>query len=108
MMQPEHALHNLTVVRRDLARLIALEATWFDASFQPDDRIGHRAEWANTIDRFSAVVDAYASGQIDGDVAAQVIDVARLLVSVAPVLGRMHLRQPSADDLRRLGILSVA
>ena len=107
-MQRDRALNHLAAVRRDLDRLIALERSWFDDAFLPDDRIGYRAEWDNTLDRFSSVVRAHVVGQLDPDVAAQLIDVAKLLVSSSPALERMHLRVPAADDLKRVGILSAA
>jgi hypothetical protein len=107
-MQRDRALNHLAAIRRDLKRLTALERSWFDDAFLPDDRIGYRAEWDNTLDRFAAVVRAYVDDRLDDDVAAQLVDVARLLVAFTPALERMQLRQPSADDLRRLGILSAA
>jgi hypothetical protein len=107
-MQRDRALHHVTAIRRDVDHLTALERSWFDDTFEPDDRIGYRAEWANTVDRFSAVVQAFAGGRLDNNVAAQLVDVARLLVAFTPSLERMQLRQPPADDLRRLGILSAA
>jgi len=107
-MERDRALHDLAAVRRDLDRLTTLERSWFDDAFLPDDRIGYRAEWVNTLDRFSSVVRAYVDGRLDPDVSAQLIDVARLVVSTSPILERMHLRLPSSDDLKRVGILSAA
>jgi hypothetical protein len=107
-MQRDRALNHLAAIRRDLARLTALERSWFDDAFLPDDRIGYRAEWDNTLDRFAAVVEAHAAGRLDRHVADQIVDVARALVAFGPSLERMQLRQPSPDDLRRLGILSAA
>ncbi len=107
-MQRDRALNHLAAVRRDLDRLTALEPSWFDDEFPRDDRIGYRAEWDNTLDRFSAVIRAYAAGRLDRHVAAQLVDVARALVAFAPSLERMQLRQPSPDDLTQLGILSAA
>ncbi len=107
-MQRDRALNHLAAVRRDLARLTALERSWFDDAFPPDDRIGYRAEWDNTLDRFSAVVQAHAAGRLDRQVAGQLVDVARALAAFAPSLERMQLRQPSPDDLKHLGILSAA
>jgi hypothetical protein len=107
-MQRARALNHLAALRRDLKRLTALERPWFDDDFLPDDRIGYRAEWDNTVDRFVAVVRAYVDGRLDDDVAAELIDVARVLVEFTPTLEHMQLRQPSADDLRRLGVLSPA
>jgi len=107
-MQRDRALNHLAAVRRDLARLVTLERAWLDDAFLADDRIGYRAEWDNTLDRFSAVVRAHVDGRLDPDIVAQLIDVAERLVTLAPSLERMHLRQPSADDLRRLGVLSAA
>jgi hypothetical protein len=107
-MQRDRALHYLKAIRRDVERLTSLRASWLDDSFPADDRIGYRAEWANTVDRFSSVVQAYTNRELDADVAAELIDVANLLVSFGPSLDRMQLRQPAPDDLRRLGILSAA
>lgn len=107
-MQRDRALNHLAAVRRDLARLADLERSWFDAAFLPDDRIGYRAEWENTLDRFETVVQAYAAGRLDRHAAAQLVDVARAMMGFAPSLERMQLRQPSPDDLRRLGVLSAA
>src|SRR5688500_1178583 len=107
-MQRDRALNHLAAIRRDLNRLTVLERSWFDDDFLPDDRIGYRAEWDNTLDRFAAVVESHAAGHLDHDVADQTVDVARALVASMPVLERMQLRQPSPDDLRRLGILSTA
>ena len=104
----DRALHRLAAIRRELEQLTALEHSWFEADFLPDDRIGYRAEWDNTLDRFSSVVQAHIDGRLDPDVSAQLIDVARLLVSASPILERMHLRLPSADDLKQAGILSAA
>ena len=98
-MQRNRALHYLTVIRRDIGRLTALEGSWFDDDFLPDDRTGYRAEWANSLDRFSAIVRAGADRQLDDDVADQVIDVARLLASMSRSLDRMRLRPPSSEDL---------
>ena len=107
-MQRDRALHNLRATRRDVDRLTALKTSWFDDSFLADDRIGYRAEWSNTLDRFSSVVQAYAKHELDADVAAELIDVANLLVGFGPALEQMQLREPSPDDLRRLGVLSAA
>ena len=107
-MQRDRALNRLAAIRRDLTHLTALERYWFDDAFLPDDRIGYRAEWDNTLDRFSAVVQAYADGRLDQDVAADLIEVARTLAAFSPALDRMQLRQPSPDDLRLLGVLSAA
>jgi hypothetical protein len=107
-MQRDRALHHLRAIRRDVDRLTALRAAWFDDSFLADDRIGYRAEWSNALDRFSSVVRAHASQELDADVSAELIGVAKLLVRFSPSLERMQLRQPSPDDLRRLGILSAA
>jgi hypothetical protein len=107
-MQRDRALNHLSAVRRDLDRLAVLEGSWFDDTFLPDDRSGYRAEWDNTLDRFSAVVRAHAAGGLDRDVVVQLVDVARSLVAFAPSLERMQLRRPTADDLRQLGILSAA
>jgi hypothetical protein len=107
-MQRDRVLHHLAAIRRDVDQLAALERSWCDGVLSSNDRIGYGAEWENTVDRFSAVVNAYADGQIDHEVAVQVVDVAQLLVAFTPHLERMHLRQPSADDLRRVGILSAA
>ena len=85
--------------------MTALEPSW--ATLEPDDRIGYRAEWSNIVDRFAAVIRAYADDQLDHDVAAELIEVANILVEFVPALERMQLRQPSADDLRRLGVLSA-
>ena len=107
-MQRDRALNHLAAIRRDLNRLTGLERFWSDDTFLPDDRTGYRAEWDNTLDRFAAVVRAYADGQLDDDVAVELVDIANLLATFAPTLDRMQLRQPSPDDLRRLGILSAA
>ncbi len=107
-MQRDRALNHLAAIRRDLARLTALERSWFDDAFLPDDRIGYRAEWDNTLDRFSAVIRAYVEDQLEHDVVAELLEVANVLVEFMPALERMQLRQPSPDDLRRLGILSAA
>ena len=105
-MQRDRALNHLKAIRRELGQLSALEPS--GATLEPNDRIGYRAEWANIIDRFTAVVQAYVDGGLDEEIATQLIEVARLLVAFTPSLERMKLRQPSADDLRRLGILSAA
>ena len=107
-MQRDRALHHLASIRREIEHLTALEATWFGEDFLPDDRIGYRAEWANALDRFSVVAEAYAGRTLDPETATELIDVARLIVAFGPVLDRMQLRQPSPNDLRRLGILSAA
>jgi hypothetical protein len=107
-MQRDRALHHLKAIRRDVERLTVLRTSWSDDSFSADDRIGYRAEWSNTVDRFSSVVQAYANRELDADVAVELIDVANLLVGFGPSLERMQLRQPEPDDLRRLGILSAA
>jgi hypothetical protein len=104
-MQRESALHHLTAIRREVGQLTALEPSW--DTLQPDDRIGYRAEWDNTLDRFAAVVRAYVDDRLDHDIATQLVDVARLLVAFTPALERMLLRQPSPDDLRQLGIPSA-
>jgi hypothetical protein len=105
-MQRERALHHLKAIRREVSRLTSLEPSW--VGLDSDDRIGYRAEWSNVVDRFSAVVRAYADDQLDHDVSSQVLDIARILLTFSPTLDRMQLRQPSADDLRRLGIPSAA
>jgi hypothetical protein len=105
-MQRDRALHHLTAIRREVGQFTDLESSW-DA-LEPDDRIGYRAEWDNMLDRFSAVVQAYVDRRLGHDVSAQLVDVARCLVAFTPSLERMQLRQPSADDLRHLGILSAA
>ena len=64
-MQRERALHHLKTVRREIAHLTAIEQPGLDGSISADDRIGFRAEWTNVVDRFSAVVGAYAEGQLD-------------------------------------------
>lgn len=107
-MQRDRALNHLAAIRRDLDRLTALERSWFDDAFLPDDRIGYRAEWDNTLDRFSAVVQAHVDGRLDHDVAAKLVEVANTVAGFMPALERMRLRQPSADDLRRLGVPSAA
>ena len=107
-MQRDRALNHLQGIRRDVARITALRMSWFDDSFLADDRIGYRAEWSSSVDRFSSVVQAYPNRELHADVTTDLIDVANLLVSVGPSLERMQLRQPSPDDLRRLGILSAA
>jgi hypothetical protein len=107
-MQRDRALNHLKAVRRDLDRLGALESAWFDDAFPPDDRIGFRAEWDNTLDRFSAVIQAHAAGRLDSDIMAQLIDIAQDVVAFAPALERMKLRQPAPGDLKELGILSAA
>jgi hypothetical protein len=107
-MQRDRALNHLRAIRREIDELTKLESVWFSDSFLADDRIDHRAEWANAVDRFSAVADAHAAGRIDPDVVAQLIDVARVLAVFAPTLKRMQLRQIPSDDLKRLGVLSVA
>jgi hypothetical protein len=107
-MRRDRALHHLAAIRREVEHLTALEPSWLDDSLLPDDRIGLRAEWANLIDRFAAVALAYMDGQLDADVGAQLIDVARLLSAFVPTMERMHLRQPSADDMKRLGVPSAA
>ena len=105
-MQRDRALNHLKAIRREVSQLAAREPSW--DTLEPDDRIGYRAEWSNTVDRFAAVVQAYVDDRLDSDVAADLVDVANVLVAFAPTLEQMHLRQPSADDLRRLGILSAA
>lgn len=107
-MQQDRARNHLAAIRRDLTRLTDLEPSWFDDTFLPDDRVGYRAEWENTLDRFSAVVQAHAAGQLDRHVATELAEVARTLAAFVPSLDRMKLRQPSPDDLRLLGILSAA
>ena len=107
-MQRDRALNHLRAIRREVDRLIAVEQSWFDDSFLADDRIDHRAEWANMVDRFSAAVPAHADGQLDPDVVTELTAVARLLATFAPALERMQLRQIAAEDLRRLGVLSIA
>ena len=107
-MQRDRALHHLRAIRRDVEHLTGLTTSWFDDGFLADDRIGARAEWSNTVDRFASVVQAYANRELDADIAVELIEVAKLLVSFGPSLERMQLRQPSPDDLRRLGILSAA
>src|SRR5438552_431438 len=107
-MKRDRALHHLAAVRRNIDRLTALEGPWLDDALLPDDRIGYRAEWDNTLDRLSVVVQAHIAGRLDRDIGAQLVDIARALVAFAPSLERMQLRQPSPDDLRRLGILSAA
>src|SRR3954454_7875984 len=102
-MQRDRALNHLKAVRREVGQLTALEPSW--AALEPDDRIGYRAEWDNTLDRFAAVVRGHGDSALDGDVVADLVDVATLLVTHAPALERMQLRQPSPDDLRRVGIL---
>src|SRR5262249_13714355 len=104
----DRALNHLSAIRRDLARLATLERSWFDDAFLADDRIGYRAEWDNTLDRFSAVVQAHAAGRLDRDVIAQLVEVARALAAFSPSLQRMQLRLPPPDDLAQLGILSAA
>jgi len=105
-MQRDRALNHLKAIRREVSQLTVRESSW--GALEPDDRIGYRAEWDNTLDRFSAVVQAYGDQRLDQDIATQLIDVARILADFTPSLVRMQLRQPSADDLRRLGILSAA
>jgi hypothetical protein len=105
-MQRDRALNHLKAIRREVGQLTALEPAW--AALESDDRIGYRAEWENTLDRFAAVVRAYVDDRLEDDVAAELTDVAKVLVAFAPTLERMQLRQPSPDDLRRLGILSAA
>lgn len=105
-MQRDRALNHLKAIRREVGQLTALEPSW--ATLEPDDRIGYRAEWSNTVDRFAAVIRAYVDDQLDRDVAAELVEVANTLVRFMPTLERMQLRQPSPDDLRRLGILSAA
>jgi hypothetical protein len=107
-MQRDRALNHLAAIHRDLDRLTALERSWFDDDFLSDDRVGYRAEWDNTLDRFIAVIRASVDGRLDDDVTAELLDVAKGLVAFAPSLERMKLRQPSSEDLRRLGILSTA
>ena len=107
-MQRDRARNHLAAIRRDLDRLAALERSWFADDFLPDDRIGYRAEWENTLDRFSAVVRPTPHGHLDRDVTAQLIELARTLVAFAPSLDRMKLRQPLPDNIRQLGILSAA
>ena len=105
-MQRDRALNHLKAICREVRQLTALEPSW--GALEPDDRIGYRAEWDNTLDRFSAVVQAYVDNRLDQDVAAELVDVANILVNFVPALKHMQLRQPSSDDLRRLGILSAA
>ena len=105
-MQRDRALHHLKAVRREISQLTTLEPSW--STLEPDDRIGSRAEWDNTLDRFAAVIRAYTDGQLDDDVTVELLEVANLLVAFVPSIERMQLRQPSAEDLRRLGILSAA
>jgi hypothetical protein len=106
-MQRDRVLHNLAAIRREIHHLSDLERSWRDGPLSADDRIGYRAEWENSLDRFAAVAAAYARGQVDHDIADQAIDVAKALVSFTPSLDRMQLRRPSADDLRLLGVLSA-
>lgn len=105
-MQRDRALNHLKAIRREVGQLTALEPCW--STLEPDDRIGYRAEWSNTVDRFAAVVRAYVDGRLDPDVAAELVEVANILVEFVPASERMQLRQPSPDDLRRLGVLSAA
>ena len=98
-MQRDRALNHLAAIRRDLARLTALERSWFDDAFMPDDRIGYRAAWDNTLDRFTAVVDAHASGRLDRDITEQIVEVAQALAVSTPMLERMQLRQAFAESL---------
>lgn len=106
-MHRDRATNHLNATRRQVGRLTTLESAWLGDALSADDRIGERAEWDDTIDRFSAVVHASLERQLDQDVLAQLVEVATLLVAFAPSLERMQLRPPPADDLRRLGILSA-
>lgn len=105
-MKPRPESLDIQVLKREVRRLPAVEATW--ATLDPEDRVAFRAEWHDLMDVFGHVAAACAAGRLgdadDHDLRAMAV----ALVEVLPALERMRLRKPDADLLARLRLAAAS
>ena len=105
-MKPRRETLDIQVLKRELRRLPAVEASW--GTLDPEDRVAFRAEWHDLMDVFGHVAAACAAGRL-GDADDQDLrTVAVALVAVLPELERMRLRKPDADLLARLRLAAAS
>ncbi len=108
VMTRDRARGYLASVRREAERLSSKSDELVGPRAPLEDRQAFRAEWANEVDCFTAVVRAYDAGRLDADLVPPLFEVARQLSDLLPLLERLKLLAPDAADLDRLKATSAA